>query len=203
MSKQVLIIHGGTTFDTQEDYINHLKTKDLVLEKFCREPGWKELLAQKLGEDYMVLNPKMPNATNARYDEWKLWFERIYQLLDEKPILIGHSLGGIFLAKYLSENNLPHKAAALILIGAPFDDEIDEPLTDFLFSDSLENINSQVSKVFLVHSKDDPVVPFSHLAKYKKALPEATELVFTDREHFSMPDFPEMIELIKEISTKE
>lgn len=200
MTKQVLVIHGGTTFDSHEDYINYLKTEDIALEDFCREPRWKDLLGQELGEDYMVLNPKMPNATNARYTEWKLWFERIYDLLDKKPILIGHSLGGIFLAKYLAENNLPHKPAALILVAAPFRDESQESLADFALPDSLENINRQVNEIFLLHSKDDPVVNFTELAEYKKALPKATEMIFTNREHFSVVEFPEMVELIKEIS---
>jgi predicted alpha/beta hydrolase family esterase len=169
MTKQVLVIHGGTTFDSQEDYINYLKTKELSFDRLCRELGWKDLLGQELGERFIVLNPKMPNSTNARYEEWKIWFERIYALLDKKPILIGHSLGGIFLAKYLAENDLPHKAKALILVAAPFKDESQESLADFALPDSLENINKQVDKIFLIHSQDDLVVDFAELAGYKKS----------------------------------
>lgn len=200
MTKQILVIHGGTTFETQDDYINYLKTKELLFDRLRREPDWKDLLGQELGEDFVVLNPKMPNSTNARYEEWKIWFERIYTLLDKEPILIGHSLGGIFLAKYLAENNLPNKAKALILVAAPFKDESQESLADFALPDSLENINKQVDKIFLIHSQDDPVVDFAELAGYKEALPNATEMVFVDRAHFNMADFPEMIKLIKEIS---
>lgn len=199
MTKQVLVIHGGTTFETQDEYINYLKTKELSFDRLCREPDWKDLLGRELGEEFMVLNPKMPNSTNARYEEWKIWFERIYALLDKKPILIGHSLGGIFLAKYLAENDLLHKAKALILVAAPFKDESQESLTDFALPDLLENINKQVDKIFLIHSQDDPVVDFTELAGYKKALPNATEMIFTDRAHFNMANFPEMIKLIKEI----
>lgn len=200
MSQQILIIHGGTTFETQAEYINYLKTKDLSLEKLCRGADWKALLAQELGRNYMVLNPKMPNSTNARYYEWKLWFERIYKLLDKKPILIGHSLGGIFLIKYLAENNLPHKATALILVAVPFHGSKSEPLVDFEIPEVITNINNQVDKIFLIHSKDDPVVDFDDLAKYKKALPQAMEIVFTDRQHFNSPEFPEMVKLIKKIA---
>jgi hypothetical protein len=51
----------------------------------------------------------MPNPMNARYNEWKILFKKIVLLLDDNVILIGHSLGAIFLVKYLSENKFPKK----------------------------------------------------------------------------------------------
>jgi len=50
-----------------------------------------------------------------------------------------------------------------------------------------------------VHSKDDPVVPFTQLKKYQQALPNAETVVFENREHFNQETFPEIIELIKSI----
>ena len=46
-------------------------------------------------------------------------------------ILIGHSLGVIFLVKYLSENNFRVKTNKLILLALPYDDESIEDLTNF------------------------------------------------------------------------
>lgn len=82
----------------------------------------------------------MPNGNNAQYIEWKIWFERLLPFLNDGVILIGHSLGGIFLAKYLSENNFSIKVRAAILIAAPFDAlGMKESLSQFKLLSPLEN----------------------------------------------------------------
>ena len=53
--------------------------------------------------------------------------------------------------------------------------------------------------IYLIHSKDDPLVPFTQLKKYQQALPKAEAIVFENREHFNQETFPEIIELIKSI----
>ena len=203
MKKQIVIIHGGTSFETYEDYISYLKAKEINIEKLRPRKEWKDTLATELGDDYEILMPRMPNGTNARYDEWKLWFNKIAEILNDEVVLIGHSLGGIFLAKYLSENTFPKRIIATILIAPPFDDtdggDGKESLIDFALPTSLAKFTEQSGKIYLVHSKDDPVVPFTQLKKYRQALPSAETIVFENREHFNQETFPEIIELIKSI----
>jgi len=43
----------------------------------------------------------MPCIENAKYNEWKIQFEKYLKRTDNDLILIGMSLGGIFLTKYL------------------------------------------------------------------------------------------------------
>ena len=152
-----------------------------------------------LGEKYDVLLPRMPNGKNARYAEWKIWFERLIPFISDDAIFIGHSLGGIFLAKYFSENIFPKKIKAIILIAAPFDDASGESLTDFKLPSSLSKLTENSGLIYLFHSKDDPTVPFEQLEKYKKSLPNAKFMIFEDREHFNQGTFPEIIELIKKL----
>ena len=64
---------------------------------------------------------------------------------------------------------------------------------DFSLCKSLEGIANQVDKVFLYHSKDDDIVPFNNLEKYKKELPDAKVEIFEDRGHFVVEEFPEII----------
>jgi len=45
--------------------------------------------------------------------------------------------------------------------------------------------------------KDDPVVPFAQVKKYKIELPNAEEIIFEDREHFSQEEFPELVKALK------
>lgn len=200
MKQQVIIIHGGTTFDSYEDYLSYLKNKEINLDKLKLRKEWKDTLPEELGENFEVLSPRMPNGTNAHYEEWKIWFDRIIPLLNTDLIFIGHSLGGIFLVKYLSENDISQKIKATILVAAPFDDEnSEESLADFTLPSSLSKFSKQSEIIYLILSKDDPYIPFEQLAKYKNALPNAKTVIFEDREHFKQETFPEIIELIKKL----
>ena len=138
MAKQIVLIHGGTTFETYEEYMAYLRSIKLTLEKIQKK-DWKDNLANALPE-FQVIYPKMPNAKNARYEEWKIWFEKLFPLLNNEVILVGHSLGAIFLAKYLSENTFPKKIKSLHLVAGPYDDtDCDEPLADFSLSGPVQN----------------------------------------------------------------
>lgn len=203
MSKQVLMIHGGTTFHSEKDYLDYLKNKEVKLERIVSHEYWSQNVAKDLGEEYMMLTPKMPNSTNAQYEEWKIWFEKILGVLDREIILIGHSLGGIFLVKYLAGNTVDKEIKATFLLGAPFDDELEEEsLVSFALPENISGFSAQAGKIFLLHSKDDPCVPFGQALKYKKVLSEAELIVFEDKGHFNDEKFPELPELIKKTCFK-
>lgn len=197
---QIVLIHGGTTFDSYPEYLRFLKTVEVKIEKLHARNEWKMGFARALGSKFDVLQPRMPNGSNAKYSEWKIWFERIVPFLQNDVILVGHSLGGIFLAKYLSENDFPHKVCATILLAAPFTDTPDESLATFRLTKSLKKFAKQGGKIVLYASKDDHVVPFSHMQKYKHALPKAISRIFKDRGHFNQPKFPELVVEIKRLA---
>ncbi|MDP3962697.1 MAG: hypothetical protein Q8Q03_02425 [bacterium] len=48
--------------------------------------------------------------------------------------------------------------------------------------------------MYLYRSKDDPVVPFSALDKFKEALPQAHTRIFENRKHINQEEFPELVE---------
>lgn len=200
MKQQVVIIGGGNSFLTYDDYLNDLKNKQLTLDYLKPGRGWRNSIDKNLGENYQVLIPEMPNRLNAKYSEWKIVFGKILPLLADKLILIGHSLGGIFLAKYLSENDISRKVKMVILIAPPFDEEGEpgESLNDFKLSSSITNLNNY-KKIFLIHSKDDQIVSYEEVEKYKKLLPKAEVITFEDRGHFNQEEFEEIVELIKKI----
>ena len=199
MKKQVILIHGGSTFDSYKDYLAFLNNLKIDLNRYNRTK-WSDSLRQELGNKFDVLLPKMPNPMNAKYDEWKILFKKIALLLNNHVILIGHSLGGIFLAKYLSENRFPKKILATLLVSVPYSDEgMEESLGDFVLPKSLNKLNNQGGKIFLYHSKDDVVVPYTHLEKYKKVLSGAIIREFKKRGHFNQPKFPELVKDIKNL----
>ncbi len=199
MKQQILLIHGGTTYESYDKYFESLKNKTPRLEWILSKRDWKNELQDQLGENFAVYTPQMPNKQNSQYEEWKLLFEKIVELLDDNFILIGHSLGAIFLVKYLSENEVDKKIKKTFLIGTPFDDEgmDEEPLRSFLRKGSLKTFEKQAGEVFFYHSEDDFAVPFGHLAKYKKELPNANIRAMKNRNHFLQESIPELIIDIK------
>lgn len=198
--KQIFFIHGGATFKKYSDYLKFLKTRELSLEKKAR---WRnEYLDKKLGRDFELIRPNMPAPDNAKYLEWKLNFENYFKFLRNGVILMGGSLGGIFLAKYLSENKFPKKIAAVFLICPPFDDSLpsEDLAGGFKLKSDLSLIEKNCKNVTLLFSQDDDVVPISHAAKYAKKLPKAKFMIFPSKNgHFKVAEFPEIIKLIKEV----
>lgn len=172
--------------------MSYLRSCELALEKIMIK-DWKDNLLTALPE-FEVIYPKMPNPKNARYEEWKIWFEKLFPLLRNGVILVGHSLGGIFLAKYLSENKFSFSIGSIHLVAAPYDDkDCDEPLVDFSLSGGVGRLAELTNKIFLYHSRDDKAVPFVDLSKYEKDLPSAQAVVFEDRGHFNQEQFPELV----------
>ncbi len=201
MKRQVVVIHGGGTFDTYEGYISFLKKWKIDFEEYRhRKKNWKENLGKALGKRFEVIAPRMPNSLNAKYREWKIWFDKFVPHLRTNAILVGHSLGGIFLAKYLSENEFPKKIKATFLVAVPYDDKNRDSsysLADFKLPKSLNRFSGQAGKIFIYHSKDDPLVPFVDSEKYEKALKMVTRRTFAARGHFLQGRLPELIRDIK------
>jgi uncharacterized protein len=195
MKKQVVIIHGGDTFRTHEEYIKFLRDFEIDIERYkTNKTDWKPWLRQKLGVDYEVILPVMPNKTNAVFDEWKLWFEKLIPFLNDEVVLVGHSLGVSFLTKYLSENKFPKKIKGIFLVSGVFDGDAEGyPLASFALP---EKLDLQTENIYLYHSKDDPVVQFAALEKFSAALPKAHSKVFEDRKHFNQEEFPELADNI-------
>ena len=198
MKKQIVIIHGGDTFATQEVYLDFLRRHPIRWERYVTgTDDWKPWLRKQLVDKYEVVLPEMPNKWNCKFDEWKIWFEKLFPFFHNDIILIGHSQGGIFLAKYLSENKFPKSIKAVILVSAPYDrDSEGYPVLSFSLP---ETLNLQTENIYLYHSKDDPVVPISALEQYQNFLPNAKVKIFENRQHINQPEFPELLEDIKSL----
>ena len=202
MKKQVFYIHGGSAYSNYEAFLDDLKSEP-IRDLPDAEPfqKWTDSLKNKL-EAYDVFKPAMPNSKNAKYEEWKIWFERYICHLHDGLICVGWSQGGYFFAKYLIENPAPVKIKALFLVAAPFEPDNfgGEDGGDFAFDTTrVGELAKKVEKIYLFHSKDDFVVPYEHALKYKAALPEAELVTFEDKNHFLIPEFAELMQKIKDI----
>jgi uncharacterized protein len=198
--RQIIAIHGGTTFRQYDDYLASLSDKTVYVERLRHQPMWKELLQGELGNEYDVLLPSMPNKTNAKYAEWKLWFERIAEIAEDDVILVGHSLGAIFLAKYLSEEAFPKRIRATFLVAAPYGDESTEDLGDFKIETISDRFKEQAGEVVFYFGEDDPVIAIGEMHRYQQAIPDAEYNVHPAPDHFARIAFPEIVERIRSLS---
>lgn len=201
--KQIVFIHGGNVFPNEENLLEVLSTweYDPKRERKRRREDW---LSEQLKSEYDFFKPPMPNQLNASYKVWKLRFEKVQKILNqEDTLLIGHSLGAMFLIKYIGENGFPNKVKQLHLIAPVLDSsgmkDEDSYLGDFAYSPNIiPNLQKICEEIFLYHSTDDPVVPYEHSQRIMTYLPHAKLTTFTDKWHFSGEiTFPELLENIR------
>ncbi len=195
---QIFYIHGGMTFKNTKDYLYWLKNREISLDKKIR---WDEVYLEKsLSNNYQLIKPRMPLSERANYKDWVIHFERYFPHLKNNLILIGASLGGIFLAKYLSENKFPKKIKSVYLVCPPFDDTlIGEDLAGgFILKSNLSLLEKNCSTINLLFSKNDDVVPIEHSTKYAAKLKNANIIIYNHiKGHFKIDKFPEIIQMIK------
>lgn len=198
--QQVLYIWWWNAYPSREAFIEELKKRDY--NPFENKKKWKNNLWKGLWEDYLVAILDMPNKNIALYKEWKIQFEKTFEYLNDDQIIIAHSLWTIFILKYLTENKFPKRIKQLHLVSALIDDKDLPPeesyIWDFAFDiTKIPEIQNLCENIFLYHSKDDTCVPISQWNRLYELLPNAKFEVFDDRWHMNMPEFPELIQNIK------
>ncbi len=193
------MVHGGMTFKNDKDYLHFLKTRNISIEKKKR---WAtDYMDEKLGKKFEIIRPGMPLADDAKYKEWKIHFERYITFIKNNIIFIGNSLGGIFLAKYLSENKFPKKILSVYLVCPPFDDTcFEEDLVGgFELKKDLSLLEKNCKDVTLIFSEDDDDVPVGHAEKYRAKLPNSKIIIYKSKNgHFRISKFPEIVKMIED-----
>jgi predicted alpha/beta hydrolase family esterase len=157
MKKYVLFIHGAGEGAYEEDGL-------LVAS-----------LQNALGSAYNVRYPRMVNEESPAYADWKHQIASELAALDGEVTLVGHSVGGSVLLKYLSEEQVEKPIAGLFVIAAPCwgADKFWKWDQVRLPNDVATKLAS-IPRIFIYHSRDDEIVPFAHLALYAAKLPQAT-----------------------------
>jgi len=194
---RLVIVHGGNSYTNDElkDLISERPEEIQVINQHSaklerEEWGWyKNVESELQNRGFETFYPKMPNSQNAKYSEWKKAFESdIVPQLTTETHLVGHSLGGLFLIKFLAETKI--KIKALHLVSPSFDEG------DFTPTENWDQINQNCESIFIWHSRDDKVVPFNEALKYHNFLTNSILFKFEDRGHFPDQDFPELVDFI-------
>ena len=133
-------------------------------------------LQRALGNSYEIRYPKMPDEDDPDYEKWKPAIAEEMAKLKGVAILIGHSLGGSFLLKFLVEEKPQNKIAGIFLMAAPYWGgegwRYDGYQRAALPKDFASRLPRDAS-IFMYHGSKDGVVPLEHLSLYAAQLPQA------------------------------
>jgi predicted alpha/beta hydrolase family esterase len=175
--------------------------------------GWISWIMQQLSKEKIyTCSLPMPNPKHPIVSKW---MEEISRAVDnsqeeDEIILVGHSLGATSVLKYIESNLKNKKIIAAILVSgliSPLDpenkDSIFRGIDSFVVpAIDLDKVKGNAERVIVIHSKDDPVVPFWQGEEISKKLD--CELVKTETGgHFYILaepvryEFPELLEVIK------
>ncbi len=140
--------------------------------------------------------PEIYESFNPQYNIWKREIER-YDV-NENTILVGHSCGGGFLIRWLSENK-DITLDKLVLV-APWLDP-DKDLTSKFFNFGIDpDLQKRVREIHIFISKDDDSDIHETVNIIRKTFPNAKIHEFEDKGHFTqkmkLNEFPELLETI-------
>lgn len=141
----------------------------------------------------LAQTPEMPVPYEPEYNAWKKVFEGFE--INEETILIGHSCGGGFIIRYLSENNI--KVGKVVLVAPWIDTEkiLDTGMFDFNID---QNIVSKTNGITIFNSLADGKVIHDSLDKIMNETKDIKIKNFTDMGHFcyrnmNTDKFPELL----------
>jgi predicted alpha/beta hydrolase family esterase len=182
---KILLIGGGEIFNTYDSYIMWLRE----LELHEQNPSWKSWLAKVLDQHNIeVIRLHMPNTFNAKYIEWQIMFSKYIYLIDSQTSLVGHSLGAMFLLKFLAENPEIEKIVKSVYLVSP---SFDEAYTFAIKTGKLPNY----PKYYFYQSYDDDIVPWNESTTKKieeMGLNKNNVMVYQNRGHFLQPNFVDL-----------
>ena len=150
--------------------------------------GWQNDIVNFFKKEGITcLSPNFPNPNNPRYTEWKAFFEKeILPHINENTILFGHSLGGGFIQKYLSENDL--KVSELVLVAPTVGHCQIQEIKNFFNQDfNYEKIKNSADNIFILAGGQDPYIKTSEFEFLVKKL--NAHYLFNEKEEHFWGDF--------------
>jgi len=192
--KQVILIHG-------------LPDEKEVREDVCPSPSnshWFPWIQKQLTrKDLVCQTPEMPRSYNPNYND----HERVMNQIDisNETTLVGHSCGGGFLLRYLSDHkNIVPKKVIIVAPWLDLEKHLQElnPKSEY-FDFTVDQKLTERTNLVCIYSTDDNKCILDTVEYIKKELPNADFLAFSDKGHFTEPDlgskeFPELLaEILK------
>ncbi len=158
----------------------------------------KQLSKRKLN----CIVPSFPTPIKQDYESWskilKAYFEIGY--ITEDTTFVTHSLGGIFIVKFLLENKIRVKKIITIagFNNLEFEDDMNL-YKSFYLSENLSDIKSYAIERISFYSNNDPYVPQSDASKFADCI-LSEKILVNEAGHFNEKyGYIEFNELLKYI----
>lgn len=170
------------------------------------EENWFPWLKEELEKrGCRVFIPQFPTPKNQTLENWLGVLENYKKHVNSETILIGHSLGGAFLLRFLEKSNTRVKAA--FIVAAPIgvrpikNYEKDDLFVDYTKPFDWARIKGNCGKFFVFHSDNDPYVGLGNGEELAERL--GTELIFIPNSgHFNKEaGFTKFEALLEKISS--
>lgn len=188
--KKAILIHG---WSEKEDYFNMSIPSD-------SNNHWFPWIQKNLSvRGYNCQTPEMPNGYEPNYAVWKETFENLKP--DENTTLVGHSCGGGFLVRWLSENNT--KVDKVILVAPWIDPEKNNIDPEFFTFEIDEHLKEKTNELTMIYSDNDYADVSMSVDVLKKKLKDVQLIELTGKGHFinssmGTNEFPELLaEIVK------
>ncbi len=185
-----------------------------------KKENWFPWIKKELGaKGWNVIVPTMPGAGHPTATSWDNHLRPFDTLLDDRSVLVGHSLGCAAILRHLQSLN---KKVDTVIFVAPTNPlqrwnilKRDIPDTDW---DAVERMNQEKDfdwgkirklsgRFIIIFSDNDPYIPEESMAYYRKYLPDAEFHRVPGKFHFSesggITELPEILKFIPEVQAFE
>ena len=156
------------------------------------------LSKQLMIRDIHTVAVEMPTSYYPEYSKWKKEFERFD--INPETILVGHSCGGGFLIRWLSENK-DISVSKLILVAPWVGTDPDQPFDETFFKFEWdENLQSRTNSLIMFSSSNDVKSVKDSEEIIKRKLKNLKVVELENKGHFTLHslgtvEFPELLEV--------
>ena len=164
------------------------------------------LKSQIESDDTKVLNPSFPNSADPEFSEWVSHYHELVDKIDHENLyILGHSLGGFFVLRFLGEELYSNPKLKGVLLVSPTSMKRPERRKFYREAVNWENIKKVKCPMILMFSEDDPNISKQHIElilEETKGHNDLTYKHFENYGHFPAKEEPEVLQSMKELLSK-
>ncbi|MFA6304991.1 MAG: TatD family hydrolase [Patescibacteria group bacterium] len=157
---------------------------------------WLDEELTKLG--HTVIRFNFPDTDNPNQEAWLKEISKQVGYVNGKTLLVGFSLGGVSILRFLEQLDEDATIAGAYLLGTPAQNPGYPEIKDFFKTDfDWQHINSVCKNFNIYSSTNDEVVPAEHGLKLAEKLKTEVKSI-KDAWHFNLETIPELLININE-----